>query len=59
MQLKAIPYGLRWREVPVSYINRIGVSKISGTILAGRAIIWTILRTALTARHEKTRSDPG
>ena len=61
MQLKAILHGLRWREVPVSYFNRIGVSKISGTvrgtILAGYAIIWTILRTALTARHEKTRSD--
>ena len=61
MQLKAILHGLRWREVPVSYFNRIGVSKISGTvrgtILAGHAIIWTILRTALSARHEKTRSD--
>ncbi len=61
MQIKAILHGLRWREVPVSYFNRIGVSKISGTvrgtILAGHAIIWTILRTALTARHEKTRSD--
>jgi len=61
MQIKAILHGLRWREVPVSYFNRIGVSKISGTvrgtILAGHAIIWTILRTALSARHEKTRSD--
>ena len=61
MQLRAILHGLRWREVPVSYFNRIGVSKISGTvrgtILAGHAIIWTILRTALSARHEKTRSD--
>jgi hypothetical protein len=56
MQFKAIVYGLRWREVPVSYFNRIGISKISGTgrgtIRAGRAIIWTILRTALTARHK-------
>ena len=63
MQLKAIQHGLRWREVPVSYFNRIGVSKISGTvsgtILAGHAIIGTILRTALTARHEKTRPDTG
>jgi len=63
MQLKAILHGLRRHEVPVSYFNRIGVSKISGTvrgtILAGYAIIWTILRTALTARHEKTRSDAG
>ncbi len=63
MQLKAIQHGLRWREVPVSYFNRIGVSKISGTvrgtILAGHAIIGTILRTALAARREKTRSDMG
>lgn len=63
MQLKAIQHGLRWREVPVSYFNRIGVSKISGTvrgtILAGHAIIGTIVRTALTARREKTRSDTG
>ncbi len=61
MQLKAIQHDLRWREVPVSYFNRIGVSKISGTvrgtILAGHAIIGTILRTALSARRQKTRSD--
>ncbi|WP_108883401.1 glycosyltransferase [Anderseniella sp. Alg231-50] len=61
MQLKAILYELRWREVPVSYFNRIGVSKISGTvrgtILAGHAIIGTIVRTALTARREKTRPE--
>ncbi|MGI9512739.1 MAG: glycosyltransferase family 2 protein [Anderseniella sp.] len=63
MQLKAILHGVRWREVPVSYFNRIGVSKISGTvhgtILAGHAIIGTILRTALSSRHEKSRSDVG
>ena len=63
MQLKAILHQLRWREVPVSYFNRIGVSKISGTvrgtILAGYAIIGTILRTALASRHQKTRSDLG
>jgi len=63
MQLKAILHGVRWREVPVSYFNRIGVSKISGTvhgtILAGHAIIGTILRTALSSRHVKSRSDVG
>ncbi len=57
MQLKAIVYGLRWREVPVSYFNRIGISKISGTVrgtvLAGHAIITTILRTALATRRKK------
>lgn len=51
MQLKAILFNLRTIEVPVSYHKRIGVSKISGTVrgtvLAGRAILGTIFRTAL------------
>ncbi len=48
MQLKAAKQKLRCTEVPVSYRNRIGASKISGTlkgsVLAGYKIIWTILR---------------
>jgi len=32
MQLKAIKQGLSYTEVPVRYRNRIGVSKVSGTI---------------------------
>ena len=48
MQVKAVRLGLRYREVPVSYRRRIGVSKISGTtrgtIFAGWKIITTILR---------------
>ncbi len=51
MQLKAILFNLRTVEVPVSYHRRIGISKISGTVrgtvLAGRAILGTILQTAL------------
>lgn len=48
MQLKAVQKKLRWKEVPVRYRRRIGFSKISGTVsgtvMAGYKIIWTILR---------------
>lgn len=57
MQLKAILFNLRTIEVPVSYHKRIGVSKISGTVrgtvLAGRAILGAIFKTAL--QHYWTR----
>ena len=50
MQVKAAKHGLKSIEVPVDYKNRIGISKISGTIkgtfLAGYKIIWTILKYA-------------
>ena len=48
MQVKAIKNHLRFCEVPVKYRNRIGFSKISGTIkgtiLAGYKIISTIFK---------------
>ncbi len=48
MQIKAVQKGLRIREVPVRYLMRIGVSKItgtvSGTLKAGTKIIYTIFR---------------
>ena len=48
MQLKAAKAGLRCTEVPVRYRQRIGVSKVSGTvkgtIMAGYKIIWTIIK---------------
>lgn len=51
MQIKAALGGLRYREVPVPYRNRIGTSKISrtisGTIKAGTKILYTIARYAL------------
>ena len=51
MQIKAVRMGLTFREVPVSYRQRIGKSKISGTIkgsmMAGSKILWTILRQAV------------
>src|SRR5262249_10322060 len=34
MQIKAVTHGLRIEEVPVSYRNRIGVSKVSGNLKA-------------------------
>ena len=52
MQIKAIRKGLRIREVPVDYRNRIGHSKISGTIsgtlCAGFKNIFTIFKYALS-----------
>ncbi len=48
MQVKALRHGLRVTEVPVSYRKRVGVSKITGTVMgtlrAGYKILWTVLR---------------
>ena len=53
MQAKAARLGLRVVEVPVRYRRRIGCSKISGTVSgtlrAGRAILWTIAKVACTS----------
>ncbi len=53
MQLKAVRLGLKVREVPVSYRRRIGVSKISGTVVgtvqAGCKIMFVIF-SALVSR---------
>lgn len=48
MQIKAVKKGLKIKEVPVDYRNRIGASKISGTISgvikAGVKIIYSIFK---------------
>lgn len=48
MQLKAAKLNLRFKDVPVNYRNRIGVSKVSGTIKgtigAGYKILYTIFK---------------
>ena len=48
MQIKAVQQNLRIEEIPVSYRNRIGVSKVSGnlkaSIMAGIKILWTVFR---------------
>jgi glycosyltransferase involved in cell wall biosynthesis len=50
MQIKALKAGLRYQEIPVSYRQRIGVSKVtgtvSGTLKASYKILWTIARFA-------------
>ncbi len=43
MQIKAAQQGLRIEEVPVSYRRRIGVSKISGTVIGTVRAGWKIL----------------
>jgi glycosyltransferase involved in cell wall biosynthesis len=57
MQVKALQYGLRVIEVPVSYRKRVGKSKVSGTISgsvrAGAKILWTIARLAMENRSSK------
>ena len=51
MQIKAVREGLRVKEVPVPYARRVGVSKISGTVVgsvrAGVKILYTIARYGL------------
>ena len=48
MQLKAIKQGFSYVEIPVKYRNRIGISKVSGTlkgsILAGIKILGWIFK---------------
>jgi glycosyltransferase involved in cell wall biosynthesis len=55
MQIKAIEAGLSVVEVPVSYRDRIGVSKISGTVRgtlgAALKIMWTIAIFAVRSRR--------
>ncbi len=52
MQIKAVKQGLRIMEVPVKYRERVGISKITGTvegtIKAGTKIIYTIFKYLLT-----------
>jgi len=58
MQVQALKYGLKCAEVPVRYRQRIGRSKISGTvrgvIMAGVYIIGTIFYEALFNRVKKS-----
>jgi glycosyltransferase involved in cell wall biosynthesis len=48
MQVKAAQKKFRCMEIPVSYRQRIGVSKVSGTfsgtLMAGHKILWTIFK---------------
>jgi len=55
MQVKAAARGARYREVPVSYRRRIGVSKISGTLSGTLRAGSKILRTILRHRPRRAR----
>jgi glycosyltransferase involved in cell wall biosynthesis len=52
MQIKAVQAGLRCAEVPVSYRNRIGDSKVTGTVAgtvkASARILWLLGRYVLS-----------
>lgn len=48
MQIKAAKHGLRTCEVPVSYRNRIGESKVSGTIKGSLMAGYKIIKTLFT-----------
>ena len=51
MQLKVLKKKMRYKEVPVRYRNRIGTSKVSGTvkgaIFAGYKILWWIFKYSI------------
>ena len=51
MQLKVLKHRMSYTEVPVKYRNRIGISKVSGTlkgtVMAGVKIIGWILKYSL------------
>ncbi len=57
MQVRALKQGLKCTEIPVRYKNRIGTSKISGTvsgvILAGAYILGTIARETFSNSSAK------
>jgi glycosyltransferase involved in cell wall biosynthesis len=61
MMVKAARAGYRYREVPVKYHRRIGVSKVGGTLLGSLKAGWHIISTVLsyhrwTARGSAVRS---
>ncbi len=47
MMVKAARAGYRYREVPVKYHRRIGVSKVGGTLLGSLKAGWHIISTVL------------
>ena len=63
MQVKAVQRGLRVVEVPIRYRARVGRSKISGTVkgtvLAGGAIVWTVIALRLLPRWQERRREHG
>jgi len=56
MMVKAALAGYRYREVPVTYRRRIGVSKVGGTLQGSVRAGWCILATVLRHRNWQTGS---
>ncbi len=60
MQIKAVRQRLEFREIPVDYRRRIGVSKVSGTLngtlRAGIKILWVIGREAMASTGFQRRN---
>ena len=57
MVVKALRTGLRYREVPVDYRRRVGVSKVGGTLGGSIRAGWCILRTV--PRYARWRPSRG
>jgi len=65
MMVKAFRAGYRYREAPVRYHRRVGVSKVSGTVRGSLRAGWLILSTSFrytrwtpSTVHEKTAARP-
>lgn len=63
MQIRGVKAGLRWKEVPVGYRRRIGLSKISGTLRgvlgAGAKILYTVATERLMPRSQTAAVVPN
>ena len=63
MQLKALKKNYTYTEVPMRYRNRIGVSKVSGTlkgaIFAGVKILTWIFKYSIKNAINQTSYGPG
>jgi glycosyltransferase involved in cell wall biosynthesis len=58
MVVKAARAGYRYREIPVSYRRRIGVSKVGGTLRGSLGAGWCIISTMLRYARWTPRHDP-
>lgn len=59
MMVKAARAGYRYREVPVHYRRRIGVSKVGGTLAGSLRAGWCILATTFRYAHWSPRAGAG
>jgi glycosyltransferase involved in cell wall biosynthesis len=59
MMVKAVRAGYRYREVPVRYHRRIGVSKVGGTLRGSLKAGWHIISTVLRYRRWTPRERTG